>query len=438
MRPVVIVRLVATVVVLLSLFADGAAAKSVRNAVPQLGAQRSFWVIGSSQEEYERLSATLVYDGRLARIWVDNRDTARIDAVVLRELARSLDTATPAGSRDPAKGIIENEQDVFGKSPTRFKAGGKDDFLLFDIPNASAEGLMLLGYFHTKDQYSRKEVPMSNELNMLYIDSREGMRSVRQLMSTIAHEYQHLIHFGRNPHSERFYTEALSELATVITGFHLSNRDYMAHTNSPLFRWNETDAVMSQVDYQRGLTLMRYLHEQYGERFIHSLVDADGEGVARIEQALRSAGYSSDEHAWQDILTRFAVANYLQNDGEGVLGYASTARMSLTRPMVADIGSIPAAYRPSSMRLEPYGSSYFQFESPRELDVAVSATEGYRVVAITYADGSVRVESLSSGRYRLGDPNGGVDRVVLAYISLSEERQVVRLGVESVTSTALR
>lgn len=416
---------------------DAYAAPSGREL--RVGSERSFWVIGSGDAEYDRVRATLVHDGRFARIWVDNRDTARIDRAMLAELARGLDTATPAGSRNPAKGIIENEQEVFGASPVRFKVGGKDDFLLFDIPNTATDGLTLLGYFHTKDQYPQAEVSSSNELNMLYIDSREGLRSVRRLLSTIAHEYQHLIQFGRNPTSERFYTEALSELATVITGFRLPNGEYMANTNSPMFRWSDENAGHSQIDYQRGMMLMRYLYEQQGEAYIHRLVGTKGIGVQRIADALVAGGAGS-RLDWREVLTRFAVANYLQDEGSGEFGYGSSAAAHgrRTRPAVVDIGTVPAAYRPSRARLAPYGTSYFQVDAPRSLRIAVGPNDDHRVVAITFRGDRIDVSELGRGaEHELGDERGGIERVVLAFVSLSSEGQLVDLGVDTPTRVSM-
>lgn len=429
---------IAIVSSLLGVLASQPASAAPRPAMV-VGSERSFWVIGSGSSEFDRVRATLVFDGRLARIWVDNRDTGRIDAAVLGELARGLESATPAGSRNPAKGIIENEQEVFGATPSAFKVGGKDDFLLFDIPNTAGDELTLLGYFHTKDQYSRKEVPSSNELNMLYIDSREGLKSVRRLLATIAHEYQHLIHFGRNPDSERFYTEAMSELATVMTGFRLPNSEYMAHTNSPLFRWSDMDATMSQVDYQRGMTLMRYLYEQYGERFIDEFVAEKGKGVARIENTLAAVGLEDEHHAWDGVLTRFAIANYLQDEGTGEYGYSDYSWVPRQmRPSVVDFGAVPAEYRPTRMRLEPYGTSYVQFDAPRSLVIDVDRADSHRVVALSYETGSIRVSELEPGvRYELGDPSGGVERVVLAYVSLSDRQQLIRTGVSSAANVSM-
>src|SRR5688500_13186317 len=56
--------------------AQQAAAQTSRNAPMRVGSQRSFWVIGTTADAFDRVTATLVHDGRFSRIWVDNRDTA--------------------------------------------------------------------------------------------------------------------------------------------------------------------------------------------------------------------------------------------------------------------------------------------------------------------------------------------------------------------------
>lgn len=53
-----------------------AEAKSDRRGLASVGDQESFYVLNRTTQSYDVIEATLVFDGRLARIWLDVNDTA--------------------------------------------------------------------------------------------------------------------------------------------------------------------------------------------------------------------------------------------------------------------------------------------------------------------------------------------------------------------------
>jgi hypothetical protein len=389
-----------------------------------------FWVPGAQSDQYERIPAVLLHDCTRGRIWVDLRDTAHISHQAMAAIARALDVATPAGSRDPSRGIIENVQAVFGPSPERFKHGGKDDFLLTDLRNR-AEGVTMLGTFMSKDQRSAAEQPYSNERNILYIDSREGMEDLPALLATTAHEYQHLIHFGMNPGAEQLFNEGCSELASQLVGYSAANGDYLANTNVPLMRWGGHHSAGLDADYQRGMSLMVYLHEQFGDRFIREFVASTSSGVERIGQAVDRAGMSTARYSWRTVLRDFALANYLQTDGTGARGYRQ--RLDPARSVHEASLVVGTPYGVSSMpevQLEPFGSSFHLYDRPGALRVRIEPTMGYQAVAILYYGGRPRIVELTPGREeRIGGDGVAPDRVVLAFISLTAQPVVVRWRV---------
>jgi hypothetical protein len=400
-----------------------------------------FWVPGAQADQCARISAVLLHDGAHGRIWVDVRDTARVSQQAMASIARALDVATPTGSRDPSRGIIENVQTVFGPSPDRFKRGGKDDFLLTDLQNR-AEGVTMLGTFMSKDQRPTTEQPYSNERNILYIDSREGMEDLPALLATTAHEYQHLIHFGMNPNAEQLFNEGCSELASKLVGYADANGDYLANTNVPLMRWGGHHSAGLDADYQRGMSLMVYLHEQFGDRFIREFVASTASGVERIGQAVDRAGISSARYSWQSVLRDFALANYLQTEGTGARGYRQRldpARSVHEASLV--IGTPHGISTAPDVQLEPFGSSFHLYDQPGALRLYIEPNMGYQAVAILYYGGRPRIVELTPGREeRIGSDGASPDRVVLAFISLTAKPVDVRWhvsGDESSTSSAM-
>jgi len=80
------------------------------------------------------------------------------------------------------------------------------DILLTDISGDDNPAHGIIGYFYPKDNYDRSTVSGSNERIMFYIDSvmfangESGSWSIhdrypQEILSTLAHEFQHMIHF---------------------------------------------------------------------------------------------------------------------------------------------------------------------------------------------------------------------------------------------------
>src|SRR4029078_3472040 len=77
-----------------------------------------FWVSNEVTMQYDQITATRVWEGTTARIWVDNRDyvnPTRKAAIMkmLPAIERAIDSATAATSRNPMHGIFPNDIDVF-------------------------------------------------------------------------------------------------------------------------------------------------------------------------------------------------------------------------------------------------------------------------------------------------------------------------------------
>lgn len=68
--------------------------------------------------------------------------------------------------------------------------------LLMDIDEDNRKSGGVIGYFDPKDNYLRSpDLPGSNEQLMLYVDAVMFASGAKEIYSTLAHEFQHMIHF---------------------------------------------------------------------------------------------------------------------------------------------------------------------------------------------------------------------------------------------------
>ena len=106
------------------------------------------------------------------------------------------------------------------------------------------------GYFDSSNNYAKREIPTSNEREMIYLNVAQYSES-RRLFSFLAHEFQHLISFNqkentRNAVDDVWLNELRSEYAIAYVGYNtpfadstLENRalSYLQQPSDSLTEW---------------------------------------------------------------------------------------------------------------------------------------------------------------------------------------------------------
>lgn len=396
--------------------------------------RHTFNVYNGSTDSYDEITGRLAFTGRYVRIWVDTQATDITPAVIL-QLARGLDTATIEGSRNPNQGIIQNDLDVFGPVPLNtWKGDHMTEFLLTDIQDDIVDG-DLLGFFNPADQ--DPDDPASNQMNILYIDSKEGLQGgLNELLSTVAHEFQHLLHFARNPGGGQFYNEGCSEEASILNGYmDRGNPQFMANTNIDLFHWSLSSSMVT-ADYERAMTFMHYLHEQFGDQFLYDFVGEMESEIDRIDWTLLQVGSSLTSTT---VLENFAVANLLKTSQVPAYAYRNPIQPSAT-PRMTRTYTLPIAASDMIYSIERLGSLYLAYTNPSMLAQGVKLRLGsnngflpFTAIAILYRDTMVTVRRLGgAGEYTLGDSRP-YDRIVLAIVNASSYSQEIEVTAQPVT-----
>lgn len=386
---------------------------SESRSLASVGEIETFYVLNRVSQDFDQVASVLRYDGRLARIWVDVKDTSRVSAGVLNQLARGLDSVTGSSSRNPALSIIENNTEVFGQTPKTYEVEGKTDFLLTDIQDGLTGGGYIAGYFSGHDQ-SRDYG--SNARNLLYIDSRQGLANgVSALLNTLAHEFQHLVHYGVNPGSTVFFNEGCSEVASILCGYKTrGNSGFMSNTNVRLLGWNYGNTSLLLADYERAMTFVYYLYDRYGENFIRRFTQMQSNGLTRIDQALSALGLSG---SYQEVLKGFAVANAVTS-GIDDDRYRYETRLSSTTPRVSSTYDtlLPAS---GSVSLQSYGSTYILLKNPTPISVTFTSARSFRVMAVIYrANVADEVVEMEPETAYLLNGDGAATRITFGVVSL--------------------
>lgn len=172
-------------------------------------------------------SATLCAIGDTCNVWVVD------DCLSHSNYDRYLNVSRARNLADQFDRMYDKIRDVFGEESDRIfitkselgdmktysRFGIKVNIVVYDIGNdysASQKG-SIVGYFSTKDYYLEGVASYSNAGKFLYIDSYYAGSLDQMAYSTLAHEFQHLIHFNMKKirhglSSATWYNEMMSML----------------------------------------------------------------------------------------------------------------------------------------------------------------------------------------------------------------------------------
>lgn len=309
---------------------------------PEVGDARDFWTYDLSVMPPANVTVPAVCRGvgDKSAIWVaDDVWESDVDQSDVDSLLAALEQSTP---RTPASGIVDNNEVLFGVPP-HFAEGDPDvTILVYDI--AGYNNYEFDGFFRAEDlnpfMPGCADNPMaycSNELGMVHVTS-DNLGS-EYMQGVIAHEYEHLAHFGNDQFEEAWLDEAMAELAMAYSGYEdPGNLGYfVSHPDSPL-------VVEPPVDYGACFLFGSYLYQLLGEDGIRELVASTQSGTASIDTMFSHGG------GFNQVFRQWTAANLLDDPtvAGGIFGYdlidvPEFKTASLTGPPINEQVSAPGS-----------------------------------------------------------------------------------------------
>jgi len=267
-----------------------------------------------------------------------------------------------------SKSIIDDIQyefinNILPKITSHFGSPPPKDFtiLILDIKDdynpAYGNNTYVSGYFHSINENS---VAYSNNRSMIYLDANPGVPGTITFFGTLAHEFQHFIHYKIDPYEETWINEGLSGLARYICGYGHRKSHIEAfgrNPNTSLTVWND-----SLANYGATYLFMLFLATHYGgPTTTRNIVANTDRGINGINKALWQSGYAVN---FNDVFRIWVIANYLNNSSiyNGIYGYDDPFDDISPAPGNMQISkthtSYPAAGRGS---INPYAAEYINF-----------------------------------------------------------------------------
>ena len=293
--------------------------KSGKDQNYEVGDEESFWrwsfTVMPPANVLEDATCRAVGDHSYIFVSDDAWEEGYMDQDAVDEIYERLENSTLNSTE---MGIVEMDEMYFGEIPDEFDNDPRVIFYFTEL--GSYQGSVFDGYFSVFNQMTDEEAASqgqhSNEVEMLYMSCHPVDPASDINLSVLAHELQHLIHWGADEDEDTWVNEGCSEYAMVLYGHPDPLTSFPNNSNNSLISWNQEFS-----DYVKTQLFFTYLSEHFGSSdLIKNIVSQEDNSVSGISKALAEISPSNE---FEDILYSWAIANIADDlDYEGgVFGY---------------------------------------------------------------------------------------------------------------------
>lgn len=354
---------------------------------PAVGDMRDFWTYDLlvMPPKNVQIPATCRGAGEKVAVWIaDDQWETKVDQGDVDSLMAAMQTTTP---RTAESGIVDNNELLFGAPPMFHENDPDVTLLVYDI--AGYNGYVFDGFFRREDldpfNASCATNPMlycSNELAMVHVNSEDVGGDY--MVGVVAHEFEHLAHFGQDPFEENWLDETMAELAMAFSGYE-DPSNLQAYVNNPALPL----VLDPPVHYGACFLFGSYLFDRLGVDGVRGLVASSKKGMSSIDEVVPHGGF--------DVLFgEYAAANLLDDPSleDGQFGHSL---IDVPGMKSSTFGSSPIkeiAIQPSGLA---YSKLFWQIDETETYQVTFDA-KGTRAHAYVVHLPTNSVWALSSGQ----------------------------------------
>jgi immune inhibitor A len=254
---------------------DNKNSKPIYNPMYQLGAKRDFWILNTSSNSYKKIKAGLYFETPHLYFWIEDGITVDEDDLVY--LSNTFEEE-----------IYPTDREFFGNEPNPGIDNDEHIFLLY------AHGLgNAAGFFSSTDLVTKAIDEYSNQAEMFYLSADYvDLSSHDYAADTMAHEFQHLIHYYHDRNEVSWISEGFSELAAYINEYGPSQFDshFASNPNLQLTFWPGDDQGDSSPHYGAAFMFLKYFLDRFGEDTTKALVAETANDFESVDLVLERLG----------------------------------------------------------------------------------------------------------------------------------------------------
>ena len=279
----------------------------------QKGDTRKFWIMNSDTIENFQIDATLRYVTPHSYFWVEDGVDAD-DADIAALMTAFEDKIYPTDRR------------FFGSEWTP----GVDNDPHIHIVYARNLGASTGGYYSTPDEFNPSVKKYSNAAEM-FVFNADGMPlDDEYTYGTLAHEFQHMIHWSLDRNETSWINEGFSELAAFINGYTVGGADW-AYAQEPDLSLNDWTSLSDSPEvtsrhYGQAFLFTSYFLDRFGDEATQALVKHQENGLIGIDKVFQELNITDPQTGKlltaEDVVLDWMLAMYLGDPSVGDGRYA--------------------------------------------------------------------------------------------------------------------
>jgi immune inhibitor A len=287
--------------------------KGIKNIPETIGAPVPTYEIGDSKEfnalntdtnENFKVNTKLVYATDHAYFWIE--DGVDYDTEKVKELGDIFENQ-----------IYPTDREFFGSEWTPGVDGDVHLYIIY----AKGLGENIAGLFSSIDSINPLARPDSNGHESFFM-SADNLNFGEEDKGTLAHEFQHMIHWYRDRNEDTWMNEGFSVLAEFLNHFDTGGFDelYTMNPDQQLTDWPD-DNTKTKPHYGESFLFLDYFLDRFGENATKKLVAEPENGMVSIDKVLKDTN-TTDPITGKlitadDVYADWVVAMFLKDGKAG-------------------------------------------------------------------------------------------------------------------------
>ena len=276
----------------------------------KVGAKETFWALNDDTRNQFQVEATLKYVTDHLYFFIE--DGVRFDQGDLKRLCETFETQ-----------IYPTNREFFGSEWT---PGVDNDPHLY-VLYARGLGSNIAGYYSPMDEFHPDVHEYSNAHEMFFMSADNVSLGEEYIYGTMAHEFQHMIHWYRDGNETSWINEGFSVLAELLNDYDIGGFDYyyVSQPDIQLTYWPSTDE--SAAHYGQSFLFVSYFLDRFGEEATQAVVAHEGNSMDSIEAVLKDLNITDavtgKEISADDVFADWVITSYLndRDAGDGRFAY---------------------------------------------------------------------------------------------------------------------
>lgn len=352
----------------------------------EVGATRTFTLTNSDTDEMFQIEARLEHKGDHVYMWVQSAPTrVRLNQAKLRRAAEIFD-----------REIYPRTREFFGSEASP----GVDCDPRVHVLHAIGLGRSVGGYFSSPDGYPQAVRSDSNEGQIFVMHAARGYNGSDPgsdtYLSTLAHEFQHMISFNQTHAPDLWLEEGAAQFAERLNGYGDSVTtvyDFAAAPETQLNTWQESSAGGNSAHYGASYLFWSYLYDRFGEAITRQFARSPERSARALMLILADNGVVNPDTGrpltFEELFADFVIANYMNREaiepGTNRYNYA-TIRV----PPMATRATLSSRDYPFAVRegLAQFGTHYYELEGNKPVTIDFTGSTVVSLLPTDDADGA--------------------------------------------------